>query len=575
MAGIISNKVLEEIKDRIDIVDLIGRYVDLKKAGSSYKGLCPFHNEKTPSFVVSPDKQIFTCFGCEKSGDAITFMQEFHNMDFSDAVETLADEAGVTIVKDNIGNSEEFARFYDLNREAAIFFYKNLRRVDNRGLKYMENRGLNEETLRTFGIGWADDSWNSLYNYLKNRGYDEKNMMAAGLISYSKERYYDKFRERVIFPIQNRRGKVIGFGGRAMGDDMPKYLNSPETIVFKKKDNLYGLNVTSKYIGKLNQVILVEGYMDVISLYQAGVRNVTASLGTALTDNQAKILSKMAKNVVISYDSDEAGISATLRAMDILKKNSCHVSVAHAYDAKDPDEFIKKFGREKFLNLISEAKSFGEYKLDIAGRKYNLEDIDERIKFMEEAVEILRGFSKLEREIYAKYMSRRYGVSEDAILSNTESGVRVEHKPFRNREKEGEEISSFEKTMIKIFLTESRYLEKRDDYEKMFETTQGRGILRNMIDCFETGKEINYETLSVDMDLKFQQILADIDKNIPMDDNVEEIYSDCIKSGKRLILKRERDEILSKLSLGTGNEQAESYVTMSKRLKDISFLLKE
>lgn len=183
MAGIISNKVLEEIKDRIDIVDLIGRYVDLKKAGSSYKGLCPFHNEKTPSFVVSPDKQIFTCFGCEKSGDAITFMQEFHNMDFSDAVETLADEAGVTIVKDNIGNSEEFARFYDLNREAAIFFYKNLRRVDNRGLKYMENRGLNEETLRTFGIGWADDSWNSLYNYLKNRGYDEKNMMAAGLIS--------------------------------------------------------------------------------------------------------------------------------------------------------------------------------------------------------------------------------------------------------------------------------------------------------------------------------------------------------------------------------------------------------
>ena len=574
MAGFIANEILNEIKDRGDIVDIIGRYVNLKRTGSNYKGLCPFHNEKTPSFVVSAEKQIFTCFGCGKSGDAITFLQEYNNIDFVDAVEMLANEVGVEIPKNGTANTEISETLFKLNREAGVFFFKNMRSRKNQGFEYMKERGLTEDTLKNFGIGWADKHGGSLYNYLAERGYSSKSMLEAGLITSSDGKFYDKFRERVIFPIQNRRGKIIGFGGRAMGDNIPKYLNSPETVVFKKKDNLYGLNITAKEIRQKNQVILVEGYMDVISLYQGGIRNVTASLGTSLTESQAQVIRKMTKNVVISYDSDNAGINATLRAMDILRDASCHVSIAHVTGAKDPDEYIKKFGKQEFLKLISAAKSYGEYKIDLAASKYDLDDMDERIRFMEDVIEILNGVSKIEREIYAKYITKRFGISEEAILSGVDARNRKRKKVRLKSEDAKNDISSFEKTLIKICLTDSTYLAYINDYKDMFETTVGRGILENIFKKYEAGKELNVEELCIDMDPVLQKALVDIDVNVPLSDNTDEVYRECLHSGKKLLLKRERENILAKLSLGQGNEDTASYKEMTNRLSEILQLLK-
>ena len=304
---------LEELKSRLNIVDVIGRVVPLRRAGSNFKGVCPFHNEKTPSFVVSEQKQIFTCFGCGASGDAIEFTKRYYNLEFQEAVEKLAAENGLSISLHK-GNGDR-EKYYEINKEAARFFYRAFTEQQNAGYTYMKNRGMDDAILKKFGIGYADESWDSLYLFFKKKGISEKILLELGLISESKGKYYDKFRNRVMFPIINTSGKVIGFGGRAIGQAEPKYLNSPENKVFQKKNNLYALNITKQDIGKEGYAILVEGYMDAISLYQNGVRNVGASLGTALTDNQARLLNRYTKNVVLSYDADSAGRNAALRGI--------------------------------------------------------------------------------------------------------------------------------------------------------------------------------------------------------------------------------------------------------------------
>ena len=297
--------IVDEIKSRCNIVDVIGRVVPLKKSGSNFKGVCPFHNEKTPSFVVSETKQIFTCFGCGATGDVIAFVKRYYNLEFRGAVEMLAREYGISLdgaFRSNRNKDE----LYEINRQAARFFYKAMREKSNKGYTYMKNRGISEETMNKFGIGYADDGWTSLYDFLGAAGVAEKKMLELGLISKSKDRCFDKFRDRVIFPIINTAGKVIGFGGRIIGDGEPKYLNSQESGIFQKKNNLYGLNLARKDVSREDSIVLVEGYMDVVSLYQAGVRNVSASLGTALTENQARLIKRYTRNVVLSYDSDQA-----------------------------------------------------------------------------------------------------------------------------------------------------------------------------------------------------------------------------------------------------------------------------
>ena len=355
---------VEELKNQINIVDVVGRVVPLKRAGANYKGVCPFHSEKTPSFVVSEQKQIFTCFGCGASGDVIEFTKRYYNLDFAEAVEKLAKENGIEISIGGKRNSDK-EKYYEINKEAARFFYRAFTEEKNPGYSYMKKRGIDDAILKKFGIGYADDSWDSLYRYFKAKGTDEKVLLELGLISEKNGKYYDKFRNRVIFPIINTSGKVIGFGGRAIGEAMPKYLNSPENIIFQKKNNIYALNISKQDVGREGYGILVEGYMDVISLYQHGVRNVGASLGTALTENQARLLKRYTKKVVLSYDADAAGRNAALRGIDILSGEGIKVKVLHVTDGKDPDEFIKKNGKEAFIKLIDGALPMIDYKLNI------------------------------------------------------------------------------------------------------------------------------------------------------------------------------------------------------------------
>ena len=431
-----SNHTIENLKNQINIVDVIGRCVPLKRAGNNYKGVCPFHNEKTPSFVVSEQKQIFTCFGCGATGDVIEFVKRFYNLEFSEAVEKLANEYGITLEKKAKDDNRDV--YYQVNRMAANFFYKAFTETANKGYPYMKNRGISPAILKKFGIGYADEKWDSLYQYLLSQGVDTKIMVELGLVSESKGKYYDKFRNRVMFPIINTSGKVIGFGGRAIHpDDNPKYLNSPESKIFQKKNNLYGLNISRQSVGKDGYIILVEGYMDVIALYQAGVTNVAASLGTALTENQARLIKRYTKNVVLSYDADGAGRAAALRGLDILKAEECKVRVLHVTDGKDPDEYIKAFGKDAFARLLDQSENQVDYRLDQIRKKFNLEDDVQRVSFLQEAAQLIASLnSPVEREIYGGHAAQTAGISAEAMAQEVKKAFNARvRKQDKQRER--------------------------------------------------------------------------------------------------------------------------------------------
>ena len=296
--------IAEEIKSRCNIIDVVGRYVKLQRAGNSYKGLCPFHNEKTPSFNVDEDRGFYHCFGCGESGDVISFIQKIENIDFITAISKLAEEFGIDMENYGYRDESKKNRIYEMNREAARFYFKNLTNSANQGYDYIIQRELDVEAVKKFGLGFAHDEWHELLDYMTEKGYTAEELLAAGLVSFSKGKYYDKFRNRVIFPIINTRGKIIGFGGRDLGNKGPKYLNSPESAAFSKQNNLFGLNLSREEISKQDFAIIVEGYMDVVSLYKNGVCNVVASLGTALTENQCKLLKRYTNNIILSYDAD-------------------------------------------------------------------------------------------------------------------------------------------------------------------------------------------------------------------------------------------------------------------------------
>ncbi len=423
---------VEEVKNRADIVDVIGSVVTLKKGGANYKGLCPFHSEKTPSFSVSQDKQFFTCFGCGEKGDVIEFVKKYYNLEFREALEKLADQYGVTLsnFSNGISNKEEF---FDINRKAAIFYFKKFRKGNNPGYKYMRTRGISDNTMHTFGIGYADSSWDSLYNYLLGEGIKTEKMLELGLISESKGKYFDKFRNRVIFPIKNTAGKVIGFGGRIVGEGNPKYLNSQETPVFQKKNNLYGLFDAKEAIKKADKAILVEGYMDVIALYDRGIKNVSASLGTALTENQCALLKRFSSNIVLAYDADDAGQKAATRGIEILNQSGAKGRVLEIPEEKDPDDFIKKNGPIAFNELVDRAKSLGDYTLSRLEKKYNLDDMGEKVIFLKEVTETLVQLRPIEQDMYIKKMSKDYDISEEAIKQELKECIELKKENRKGR----------------------------------------------------------------------------------------------------------------------------------------------
>ncbi|WP_277219073.1 DNA primase [Peptoniphilus vaginalis] len=415
---VINDNVLDEIRDRADIVDLIGEYVDLKRSGSNYMGLCPFHSEKTPSFSVSPSKGIFKCFGCGVGGDVITFVMKRENLSFPEAVEFLADKYSVRleVYKDeNKEARDKRDRLYEINREAGLHFLKNYQTSQKTQL-YLKNRMLNDKTIRSYGIGYSKDSWTDLYDHLTKLGYKEDELLELNLISKSKNgNYIDRFRDRVMFPIINRNNRIIGFGARAFGDERPKYLNSRETPIFHKGNNVFNMNIISRESTR-ERIILVEGYMDVISLYNSGINYSVASLGTSLTIDQANIIKKMAKDIYICYDSDNAGINATSRAIDIFLETSVKPKIIELEGGLDPDDFIKKYGMEGFENKIKSAISYIEFKIKKLKENFNLEDSEGLSNFTIESAKILSSIiNPIERDIFVKDFSRKYNISFAAI----------------------------------------------------------------------------------------------------------------------------------------------------------------
>ncbi|MDB8790958.1 DNA primase, partial [Romboutsia sp. 1001216sp1] len=413
--------IIEEVKSRCDIVSTISQYIELKSSGINYKGLCPFHGEKTPSFYVNESKQIYKCFGCGEGGDVINFVMKMENLDFIDAVKVLAQKYGIEINTNMDEESkkklEKIKKFQDIHTEAARFYFSNLHTKKNSGYAYLRSRGLDDKIIKKFGLGYSLASWNSLMDYLTSKGYSNKDLIECGLLAHKKEsnKIYDKFRNRVMFPIFDYRGNVIGFGGRVLDDSLPKYLNSPDTITFNKRYNLYGLNFSRKEI-KNKTLILVEGYMDLISLYQYGIKNVVATLGTALTKEQGMLIKRYADNVIISYDSDEAGIKATLRAIEILSDIDINVKVLNLKDCKDPDEFIRKYGVKGYQEAIDESINQIIFRINNLKKQFNLNKDEDKVKFAKEASKIIKKVkSPVEIDYYTKYLSDLIQISIDSI----------------------------------------------------------------------------------------------------------------------------------------------------------------
>lgn len=470
--------VVEEIKNRCDIASVISEYMPIRQSGGNYKGLCPFHGEKTPSFHISSSKQIYKCFGCGEGGDVINFVMKMENLDFLDAVKLLANKCGIEI-NTNMNEEdklkmEKIKKYQDIHLEAARFYFTNLSKGKNPGYDYLRKRGLDDKTIKKFGLGYSQKSWNDLIDYLLSKGYDKEDLVECGLVNHKQEsnKYYDRFRNRVMFPIFDYRGNVIGFGGRVLDDSLPKYLNSPDSIIFNKRFNLYGLNFSRKNI--INRtIVLVEGYMDLISLFQYGVRNVVATLGTALTEQQGNLIKRYADTAIISYDSDEAGIKAALRAIEILSKIGLNIKVLNLRDAKDPDEFVRKYGLEEYKKAIDEATHYIKFKIDHLKKSFNLDKDEERVKFGKEASKIIKELkSPVEVDYYTNYIAKQINISTESIKKEVygKDYNKVYNNKYKKFEKKSERAIEkpkiiekgkelVEETLIKLMLESKKIRE--------------------------------------------------------------------------------------------------------------------
>ncbi|MCL2610340.1 MAG: DNA primase [Defluviitaleaceae bacterium] len=424
--------VKEEILQGTDIVDLIGSYISLKKRGDSYLGNCPFHNEKTPSFTVNSVKGVYKCFGCGEGGDAYSFIMKYENIGFKEAMEKLAERINYTIPKSKKINKHE--KLYEINTVAAKFFYSNLLSNES-SKKYLYDR-LNEKTAKKFGIGYSRDSWDALYKHLIDKGYKQEDIVNLGLAINKNGKIYDRFRDRIMFPIFNPSGKIIGFGGRTITEDItPKYLNSPDSPLYNKSLSLYGIN----FVKGSESVILVEGYMDVLALHSFGFINAIAALGTAFTNDHANLLTqKKFKKAIIIFDADDAGKKATMRAAQPLLKNDIEISILTLKTAKDPDEFLKKFGKEAFEKALLTSKNYMEYCIEILLEKYNIDVVSEKRDFLNELATKLKIVKdKIELEVYASFISEKFEISKEIFLNKINEMAPV-NLPRKMRQKTDE-----------------------------------------------------------------------------------------------------------------------------------------
>ena len=576
MAKYYSEELIEEIRSSNDIVDVISQYVILKRSGRNFFGLCPFHKEKSPSFSVSPDKQIFHCFGCGVGGNVIHFVSKIENLGFKDTLEMLANRVNIQLPEldgyDSDVNAKLKSRLYELNQATATFYHENLYKPSSKeAQEYIKKRKLDNNTLKSFLIGYSG-VFDELYTYLKSKGFSESEILASGLVNKNENgRFIDRFRRRLMFPIQDVRNRVIAFGGRVLDDSKPKYINSAENLVYSKGRHLFGLNLAKN--SQKKNLIIVEGYMDCISLYQRGITNVVASLGTALTEAQGWLLRKHSEQVIIGYDADGAGQAATIRGMEILQNLGCDIRILQIEGAKDPDEFVVKYGPERFNKYVENAISLIEFKIKILKKDLNLENANDKIKFLKEIAKLLSKVnSDLEKEIYLDKISKTYNISKDAVqaeinklLYADSKGEKVLEKPFKSfakKEEPKEAVSeidkkredmiiyllitypdkSFNRIKNTIRMEDIQSETNRKIIKKLYEELE-KGDINNILDKFEETEEVNY--LSGIMAQDFE--IVDEQKAI---DDIINIYTK-----KKLINKR--NEILKKLEAPESTDKDE------------------
>jgi len=537
-----SNELIERIKDSNNIVDVIGQYVTLKRKGTTYFGLCPFHREKTPSFAVSETKQVYHCFGCHSGGTVIQFLQNIENISFREALEILAERARIELpkVQDtyyDIKQEKKKEMAYKINEMASNYFMKSLVDVNDKTNKlaqeYVKKRKLNKQMIIDFKIGYSKIG---LVKYLVSHGIKEEDIIAVGL-AYRRDNnsIVDRFINRLMFTLKDIKGRVIGFTGRKLDDnlDVAKYINTNENIVYSKGNNLYGLDIAKNY--SRNEMIIVEGNMDAISLHQRDIRNVVASMGTALTEKQARLILRYTKNVKIAYDSDAAGEEATIRGLDILDKLGADVRVVKYEGAKDPDEYIIKFGKESFLKKVKNSISLFEFKLENVSKKYNLENISDKVKFMGEVLELLLKIrNSAERDIYIKEISKKYGISVESIyleIEKKEKNIKtdgISAEAFLENVKKVEEIKKYteELILIKVLIynKSARVNFKNNISLSVISDELNRKTIENIIQNIDLDEVKLIDKLLLDEEIskKITEILSRDDNIFKSDMNIEE-----------------------------------------------------
>lgn len=583
-----SDELIDEVKNNNDIVDVVSQYVHLKRSGRNYFGLCPFHNEKSPSFAVSPDKQIFHCFGCGVGGNVIHFISKIEGINFRESIELLAERANIALPKlESIGDNktqELKDKIYQINKNAAYFYHENLYKPTAKDAQeYVKKRKLNNATLKEFLIGYSGN-FNELYNFLKSKGFSDEAILASDLVNKNdRGQYIDRFRHRLMFPIQDVRGRIIAFGGRVLDDSKPKYINSPENLVYSKGRHLFGLYNAKKHDTK--KILIVEGYMDVISLHQRGITNVVASLGTAMTEAQGRLLRRSSEQIILGYDADGAGQEAIVRGLDILRNLGCDVRVLQISGAKDPDEYVTKYGPERLKKCIDDAISLVEFKVRVLKRTLNLDNTADKIKFLNEVAKILaRVENSMEQEIYIEKISKDYDISKEALYSeikkilypkNTSSKILEKRNTQYNIvKKEDTKISEArlkrENTIIAMLL-----MSNANVYSKIknkikpedFKYEKNRKILEQVYAEYEKGITEIYDVLSLfeDEDI-INHITAIMAKDYGITD-IDKGIDDILNTYERENLKEKRDEILKALDDSELNN--ESKLELERELNDI------
>lgn len=581
-----SDEIIDEVRQTNDIVDIISQYVHLKRSGRNFFGLCPFHNEKSPSFSVSPDKQIFHCFGCGVGGNVFTFLTKIEGINFIEAVQILAERSNIQLptLENNGDSAKELlkSKVYKVNEFTANYYHQNLYRPESKiAQEYIRKRKLTNETLKSFQIGFSG-KFDELYHELKKQGFEESEILESGLVNRNdKGQYIDRYRNRLMFPICDARGRVIAFGGRVLDDSKPKYINSPENVVYSKGRNLFGLNVAKK--GDIKKILIVEGYMDVISLHQRGITNVVAPLGTALTQQQGWLLRKSSEKIILSFDSDEAGRTAKMRALEILQGMGCDVRILQIDGAKDPDEYVIKYGNARFNNLIEKALSVIEFKVKVLKQNLNLDNVNDKIKFLNEIAKLIAKVdNNMEREVYIEKIAKEYDISKEAIYAEvnklTYVGVKNEKildkaKPIvKHKKPEKSEVSQAikrrENTIIAILLTgDINIFEvmKQNIQIEDFKDRINQEIVKKLYEEFEKGNSnINsiIDMLKEEEQSHITEIMAD-DYEIG---NIEKAIDDIMQSYEKDKLNSRKFEILELLDKNLEPNQKKD---LERELNDI------